>query len=361
VYPALAVLQALNEHKPSWKDNGDVLWVGGEDGMEGNIISRKNINFKVIPAAGVHGVGIKDLPGNLLRLMNGYRKAGRIIREFRPDVLFFTGGYLAVPTAYAGRTVPSLVFLPDIEPGLAIKAITRIASIIALTVEQSKKYIQQGIPAVVTGYPVRPSLRTWGRNEALNALDLTPDLPVLLVFGGSKGARSINRALMRILPELLREMQVVHISGSLDWREVQKNQETLSEDEKTNYRVFPFLYDEMGAALRAADLVVSRSGASVLGEYPEFGIPAILVPYPHAWRYQKTNAQYLVDRGAAVIITDEDLQDQFLSRVMGLIRDEEQLSIMGSSMKALAQPDAAERIAQILLSLAENAMGGASI
>ncbi|MGB2965591.1 MAG: undecaprenyldiphospho-muramoylpentapeptide beta-N-acetylglucosaminyltransferase [Anaerolineales bacterium] len=361
VYPALAVLQALNEHKPSWSVEGEVLWVGGEDGMEKNIISRKNIEFKTIPAAGLHGVGLKHLPGNVFRLLQGYRKAGQIIREFRPDVLFFTGGYLAVPAAYAGRSVPSLVFLPDIEPGLAIRTISKLASFIAISVDQSKQYIPQGIPAVVTGYPVRSSLRAWSREDALYVLNLTPDLPVLLVFGGSKGARSINRAVMRILPDLLQEMQVVHISGNLDWDEVQMNQENLSQGEKGNYRVFPFLHDEMGAALRSADLVVSRSGASILGEYPVFGIPAILVPYPHTWRYQKTNAQYLADRGAAIIIEDQNLTDQLLSRVQELIRDQEQLSIMGSAMKVLAQPKAAERIAQMLLSLAENAKGGPSL
>jgi UDP-N-acetylglucosamine--N-acetylmuramyl-(pentapeptide) pyrophosphoryl-undecaprenol N-acetylglucosamine transferase len=225
-------------------------------------------------------------------------------------------------------------------------------------VDQTRQYLPSAKSVTVSGYPVRAKLLDWTRKKALKSLNLVPDLLTLLIFGGSKGARSINRASKEILPDLLRELQVIHITGKLDWEEMQTNMKSLSKQEKENYRVFPFLHNEMGAALRTADLVVSRSGASILGEYPMFGLPAILVPYPHAWRYQKTNAQYLADRGAAEIIADEDLSEQLLPRVQAIINDQQQLMKMGSAMKALAQPKAAETIAQLLLSLAGNAKEG---
>jgi UDP-N-acetylglucosamine--N-acetylmuramyl-(pentapeptide) pyrophosphoryl-undecaprenol N-acetylglucosamine transferase len=361
VYPALAVLQALNERKPSWKTDGGVLWIGGENGMEQEILSRQDIEFTTIPAAGLHGVGLKNLPGNLSQLLRGYFKARQIIREYRPDVLLFTGGYLAVPAAFAGRSVASLVFIPDIEPGLAIKAISNLVDQIAVSVDQTKLFIPSGKSVKVSGYPVRAKLLDWTREKALETLNLNPDIPVLLIFGGSKGARSINRATKEILPDLLCELQVIHITGKLDWEEMESNRVSLAKQEKENYRMFPFLHDEMGAALRTADLVVSRSGASILGEYPLFGLPAVLVPYPHAWRYQKTNAQYLADRGAAEIIADEDLPGQLLPQVQAIFNDQEKLMKMGSAMKALAQPKAAETIAQLLLSLAGNAKGGINL
>lgn len=261
----------------------------------------------------------------------------------------------------ACRTVASLVFIPDIEPGLAIKAITNLVDQIAVSVDQTKLYVPSGKSVTVSGYPVRAKLLDWTREKALEALNLNPDIPVLLIFGGSKGARSINRATKGILPDLLGDLQVIHITGKLDWEEMESNRVNLAKQEKENYRMFPFLHDEMGAAFRIADLVVSRSGASILGEYPLFGLPAILVPYPHAWRYQKTNAQYLVDRGAAEIITDGDLPGQLLTRVQAIINDQEKLMKMGSAMKALAQPKAAETIAQQLLSLAGNAKGGINL
>jgi len=360
VYPALAVLQALNDLNPSWKTAGAVLWVGGEDGMEGEIISRQKIDYQAIPAAGLHGVGLRNLPRNLVLLLRGYLKAGKIIRDFKPDVMLFTGGYLAVPAAFAGRLVPSLVYIPDIEPGLAIKAIAKLAASIAVSVDQTRLYTPAGKPILVSGYPIRLEMLSWTREGAFQALELDPSIPVLLVFGGSKGARSINRALINILPDLLKDMQVVHITGTLDWDEIKESVKTLTEIEQRNYRVFPFLHEKIGAAFRSADLVVSRSGAAILGEYPMFALPAILIPYPHAWRYQKTNAEYLARQNAAEIIEDGDLSEKLLDTVQSLMRDPERLAVMSSSMKALARPEAAEKIARQLYELAGIDPGGES-
>lgn len=360
VYPALAVLQALNDLNPDWEKGGGLLWVGGEKGMEGEIISRLNITYQDIPAAGLHGVGLKSLPGNLSKLFRGYLRSRKIIREFKPDVLFFTGGYLAVPVAYAGRSVPGLVFIPDIEPGLAIRAISNLVDRIAVSVEASQNYTPVGKPVLTSGYPVRKKLLDWDREKALAALELDSRLPVLLVFGGSKGARSINQALLPLLPELLGEMQVVHITGKLDWDVMSSNQDQLSAVNQRNYRVYPFLHERMGAALRVADLAVSRSGASILGEYPIFELPSILVPYPHAWRYQKTNASYLVDQGAALLIKDEDLPTRLLSEIRNLIQKPAKREEMKAALRRLARPDAAERIARQLLSMADQNGGGIS-
>ena len=326
--------------------------------MEGEIISRQNIPYQDIPAAGLHGVGLKNLPGNLSKLFRGYLKARRILREFRPDVLFFTGGYLAVPAAYAGRSVPSLVFIPDIEPGLAIRTISKLVDWIAVSVEETQDTTPPGIPVLVSGYPVRKKMLDWTRDKAQDALGLDPQLPVLLVFGGSKGARSINQALIKILPDLLEEMQVVHITGELDWEVMKANQDQLSDAARKNYRVYPFLHEKMGAALRSADLVVSRSGASILGEYPMFTLPSILVPYPYAWRYQKTNASYLVDKGAAVLIRDEDLSRNLLSQIRSLLGNAEKLQEMREALRKLAQKNGSKLIAHQLLSMAGQTTGG---
>jgi UDP-N-acetylglucosamine--N-acetylmuramyl-(pentapeptide) pyrophosphoryl-undecaprenol N-acetylglucosamine transferase len=203
----------------------------------------------------------------------------------------------------------------------------------------------------VTGYPVRHEFMHWEEEAARQAFGLSADLPTLLVFGGSKGARSINRALLTVLPELLEDMQVVHISGSLDWDEVKTASSGLNSEQNERYRVYPFLHEEMGAALRAADLVVSRAGASTLGEFPAFGLPAILVPYPYAWRYQRVNAGYLEERGGAIVIEDSELPAQLLPQVQGLMLDNERRQAMRQTMLTLAKPDAAARIARILLGM----------
>lgn len=165
---------------------------------------------------------------------------------------------------------------------------------------------------------------------------------------------SINAALARNLKELLSFTQVIHISGALDWESAKKNADELPDDLKPRYRVMPYLH-EMGAALAAADLAVSRAGASTLGEYPFFGLPAILAPYPYAWRYQKVNADYLAERNAAVVLRDEELGEKLLPLARELLADAPRLNAMRAAMRSLSLPGAAHEIASQLARLAGDA------
>jgi UDP-N-acetylglucosamine--N-acetylmuramyl-(pentapeptide) pyrophosphoryl-undecaprenol N-acetylglucosamine transferase len=322
------------------------LWVGGEGGMEARLVERANIPFKAIPAAGVHGVGLHQLPGNLVKLGRGVSASRRILREFQPDVLFFTGGYVAVPMALAGTRVPTVLYVPDIEPGLALKTLARFADRIAVTAKDSYRYFNRRGRLTLTGYPTRPELANWSRSEARLTLNLSSDTPVLLVFGGSKGARSINKAIMMHLPALLEIAQIVHITGELDWLEVNAK---AMEINNPRYNTYPYLYEEMGAALAAADLVISRAGASTLGEYPLFSLPSILVPYPYAWRYQKVNANHLVHNGAAILLEDAKLADELPALVSSLLNDPARLESMRNAVKAMARPQAAIEIGRLIL------------
>lgn len=363
MYPAIAVLQALHGETAGDKaaavsqDGVSVLWVGSLGGMEVELVERVGVPFEAIPAAGVHGVGLRSLPGNLAQLWRGFWRARAILRSYGPDVLFFTGGYVAVPMALAGWKIPSLLYVPDIEPGMALKFLARFADHIALTAPDSRAFFGSRKDLEVTGYPVRLDLKAWDLDEARRLFGLSGDLPTLLVFGGSKGARSINRALLAVLPQLLEEMQVLHISGRLDWPEVEGAQSQLLSGERVStefaarYRPFPYLHAEMGAALTAADLVLARAGASTLGEFPHFGLPAILVPYPHAWRYQQVNARYLERRGAAVVLEDAGLGETLLPAVKSLMDDRSRRERMRQAMRSLAQPRAAQSISSLLQNL----------
>lgn len=348
MYPALAVLKALGEQA------NPVLWVGSQGGMEAGLVERARVPFTSIPAAGVHGVGLRSLPRNLWQLSRGVLASRRILKEFKPDVVFFTGGYVAAPMAVAARRIPTLLYVPDIEPGLALKFLGRFADCISLTAEESRSYFPAKARTVVTGYPTRPELAEWpGRKvEARQTLGITSDRPVLFVFGGSKGARSINRAVTAILPQLLEELDVVHITGTLDWDEIQQAARSLASGQVEHYHPFPYLHEEMGAALAAADLVVSRAGASTLGEYPLFGLPAILVPYPYAWRYQKINADYLVNRNAALLLPDDQMNQKLLDTVLDLAHNAARLQEMKQAMAGLNRPSAASEIANLALELA---------
>jgi len=334
----LAVVAALGARS-------EVLWVGGEGGMEADLVRRAGIPFEAIPAAGVHGVGVRALPGSLMRLARGIPAARRVIARFQPDVLFFTGGYVGVPVAVAGQRLPQAVFVPDIEPALALRLISRFADVITVTTEESQAYHPASKRVVVTSYPARPDLGAATQQDARRRLGLRADLPALLVFGGSRGARSINEALWACLPELLGAGDMNHLSGALDWNRVPEVRSGLQVDLSERYHPYAYLHEEMGSALAAADLAVSRAGAATLGEYPRLGLPAILVPYPHAWRYQKVNAAYLEQRGVAIILEDKDLKENLAAAVLELLEDRERLEAMRRAARALDRPDAARRIA----------------
>jgi undecaprenyldiphospho-muramoylpentapeptide beta-N-acetylglucosaminyltransferase len=348
VYPALAVHNALLKEKPDL----ETLWVGGEGGLEAGLIERTGIPFKTIPAAGIHGVGLKQLPRNLLQAIRGMSASLRILTSFKPDVLFFTGGYVAFPMAFVGWRKKSVLYAPDIEPGLALKAISRFASRIAVTADASVKFFNRKGRIIVTGYPTRPELTGWTRENARSKFGLTPNLPTLLVFGGSKGAHSINAALLQHLPALLSNFQIIHISGEHDWQMVSTKRQSLTATQSERYHTYAYLHEEMGAALASADLVVSRAGASALGEFPLFGLPAILVPYPYAWRYQKVNAEYLVQHGAAVMLEDHRLMDDLCNAVNSVFDHPDQLQAMRKAMQEIARPQAAQSIAWLLAEMA---------
>lgn len=319
--------------------------------METQLVERNGIPFKSIPAAGVHGIGPRTLPRNLWQLGRGVFASRRILLDFEPDVLFFTGGYVAVPMALAGWRVPSLLFVPDIEPGLALKTLARFADKIAVSAEDSVHYFRHPERIRVTGYPTRLELSGWNRQTARQALELDEQSPVLLVFGGSKGARSINQAVMANLPALVDMAQVIHITGELDWPDVSEKAAQLDANLSTRYHASPYLHEQMGAALAAADLVLSRAGASALGEFPLFGLPAILVPYPYAWRYQKVNANFIEEHGAGVTVNDDRLPEQLLSVVKDLLSQPQKLAAMRKAMLRLSHPEASAEIGRHLLSL----------
>lgn len=289
---------------------------------------------------------------NLLKVFKGIGEAWKIVREFSPDAIFATGGYVSVPIVLAGRFqgVPSLIYLPDLEPGLAVRFLSILASRIAVTFPEVLRFFPPG-KTVVTGYPVRKELLEVTAEEGRKYFGLEEGLKTVLVFGGSRGARSINRALAGSLQVLLDLCQVIHISGYPDYEEMKAVESSLPPEKRKRYKVFPYLHREMGLALAVADLVVARAGAATLGEFPALGKPAILVPYPYAGGHQERNAKFLADKGAALVIPDHELSDAFLPTVLGLLKDDEEIRVMKERAKAIAFPGAAEKLAELLREL----------
>lgn len=374
MYPALVAAQATLAQRPGT----ELAFAGSVGGFERPLVEQSGLPFAryhEIQAGPLHGVAPLRAVTSLARLMAGTGQALGLMRRERPDVVFSTGGWVSLPVALAAwlLRVPVALYLPDVEPGLTIKALSRFAVRVAVTMPESAAYFRPG-QAVVTGYPLRPALLAATREAGLAHFGLDAARKTVLAFGGSTGARNINSAVIDLLPALLArgDTQVIHVIGERDWERAQAQLASLARPIVTTttartiisnapleghapagYHPYRYLHDEMGLALAAADVVVNRSGASVLGELPHFGLPSVLVPYPYAWRYQKVNADVLVGRGAALLVEDARMATDLLPALNALLDDPARLSGMRAAARGLAQPDAAGRIAAILIQLAE--------
>ena len=316
-----------------------------------DLVERSQVRFDAtesVCAGPIAGVNPLRALASVGKIALGVVQSLLLLRRNRPDAILMTGGWANIPLALAARLMrlPVVVYLPDVEPGTAIRFLSRFADTIAVTTPASRDFLPDRRVEVV-GYPLRRNVRTATREAANQHFNLDTQRPLLLVFGGSRGARSINIAVQNIVPQLLADgWQILHILGTLDADRAEQIVAAL--DDSRHYHPYAYV-DEMGLALAAADLAVARAGASTLGEFPYFGLPSLLVPYPYAWHYQKVNADYLVDRGAAVRVDDDDMAADLLPLIRTIRRDEARYRQMRERALALRTEDSAQQIATLLL------------
>ena len=322
--------------------------------MEQKLAAESDLGFVGrygVYAGPIHGVSPLRLAASVVKLAIGSLQSFVKLLSIRPQVILLTGGWANLPVAVGAwpLKIPIVLYLPDIEPALTIKVLQRFAAKVAITVNRSARYFPPEKTAL-TGYPLQENRLNATRDQAIQRFGLDAARKTLMVFGGSRGARSINTALGGSLAKLLEDgLQIIHITGELDWERAQRQVGKLKDHPR--YHAFAYLHDDMGLAFAAADLAVCRAGASVLAELPLFGLAAILAPYPYAWHYQKVNADYLSERGAAVRLDDEDLQSSLYDTIQSLITDGRRLAEMRAQSKALANPEGARRLADLLIDI----------
>ncbi len=330
--------------------------MGTREGMEARLIPPRGYAFLPVEAGGVYGMGWRQGWKGLWRVARGTVQAWREMARRRPGAVFTTGGFVSVPAALAAAAfgVPIVVYLPDIEPGLAVRILAHLAACVAVTAPEAGEAFARR-PVVVTGYPVRRALveaarsREEARRRGLARWGFRPEIPVVLVFGGSRGARRLNQAVACHLETLTAEAQVLHLTGPADLEAMRRQRMALPPERQGRYQPVAYLDEEMGEALAMADLAVCRAGASTLGELPLFGLPAVLVPYPYVRRHQERNAAYLVRHGGAMMIPDEEIEKRLGEAVRDLLRSPGRLSDMRRRMAALARPEAADGLAALVL------------
>lgn len=339
LYPGLALADEFRRRE------AEILYVGSKRGLEAEVVPREGYKFLSVPSRGIVGAPLKKLAA-LLQLGLGTLKAAYHMSNWKPDLVIGTGGYVSVPAVVAGKLlgVPVVLLEQNAVPGRATQLLSRMARVVCLSFEASAKFFGKR-PTEWTGNPLRQTIALKDKFEAREALGLVADRPTLLVAGASQGATSINRALVEALPTWAdKEWNIVHLTGRNHLARVKARVGTLlPEGTKLCYRVFGFRQD-MENLYSAADLVVSRAGATTIAELTSLGLPSLLVPYPYAGAHQKENARVLVDSGGAEEILDELVGEKLRDEVDRLLPDMAALAQMSENSRRAARPDALERV-----------------
>lgn len=350
IYPALAIAQNLQKSDPSV----EFLFVGTERGLEKEIVPKAGLPFTTITVEGLpRKLSLTSLRTGF-KLLKGLWEAKKILKQFKPTLVVGTGGYVCGPVVAmaAWQGIPTLIHEQNAFPGITNRLLAKWVDKIAITYQESIKYFPRE-KVVLTGNPVRPEVISACREESLIKLGLDPAKKTVLVFGGSRGARSINQALMagREILENRKDLQIIHVTGKEDFPWV-SCQNGMEEVKFGNIIIKPYLHN-MPDALAVADLVVCRSGATTLAEVTVRGVPAILIPYPFATdNHQEFNARSLAREGAAVVLLDQELNKVKLEEcILELIKDENRLEMMAQKSKGLGKPEAAQTIVNCLYSL----------
>ena len=355
VYPGIAIAEEWMRLNPG----SVVTFVGTSRGVEVKAVPQAGFAFRAIDAR-----GFPRRPGvGFLRALWAFGKSffqvAAIIRDVKPHVVVATGGYVSGPVGLWARLlgIPLVLQEQNSVPGAANRWLSLIASEVHISFIESRSYFRRRNNLKVSGNPIRASLLRQDRTSAYETLGLDPARRTLLVFGGSRGAASINRAVLGALPGLaaIPDLQIIWQTGSEDFESVKPQ----AAQARLPVRAFAYL-DQMERAYAVADLALCRSGAMTITELTACGVPAILVPYPYAaGDHQTQNARGLVDRGAAELIPDAALTSEELLRHVGaLFRDEPRLRRMARNARAFSRTNAAERIVHSIAVLAGGTPNG---
>jgi len=360
IYPALAVATQLRQEYQA-----DILYLGSDDGLETELAPAAGFALAMVKAGKLRRyVSWKTVTG-MARAPMGMVQAIGVVQRFRPQVAFTSGGYVAVPAGLAAglNGVPLLMHQEDVPPNLSNRMIAPLATRISVAFADSLGYFPAG-KTLHLGNPVRQSIldvRQTLPQEARKALGYATEWPLLLVTGGSQGARHLNATVCRALPELLGHCQVLQISGRGLFEETRELCESMLTDVdevvRRRYRLEAYMDVEMPIALQAADVVLCRAGAATLSELAVLGKASILVPLPPAIGNspQEANAAMFGRKEAAQIIRDADLSPQLLvERVLAILSSRTLLQAMADAALTLAKPQAAQEIAAVVVQIAKD-------
>lgn len=349
INPGIAIANKIMEKEPDSK----IIFVGTDRGLENDLVPRAGYELKKIDAYGINRKINIDNIKRLYKTIKSIGQAKKILQEFKPDVVIGTGGYICVSVGQAAKklNIPIVLHESNAFPGVAVKLLSKNAIKVLVGFEDAKARLPKAKKVVVTGTPSKIKNTRLSETEKITKrkeLGVKQELPLVLVFGGSQGAKSINQALIGIIENKLNEKyQIIWAAGQSNYEKI--NEELASKniniENINNIKILPYIYN-MQEVMEVSDLVVSRSGAMTITEISTLGKPAIFIPFPFATEnHQEYNAKVLANVGAAKIILDKDLTYNKLNNTINtMVLNPDKLKEMGNNAYKIAKKDVADKI-----------------
>jgi len=356
IFPILAVIRKLREIVPEGEDL-EFLFLGPDGVLEKELMGKELISGKKILSGKLRRYFSLSYISDLLKIPVGIVQSLWQLLVFMPDVVFSKGGYAGVPVVIAAwlYRIPIVIHESDITPGLANQFASRLAKIVAVSFPGAANFFSPD-KVVITGNPIRAELAKGSKDEALKIFEFSGSKKIILIMGGSQGARVINEAILHILDQLVKKYDVIHQTGSADFENVvhEAGRLGVKVGHASGYQPRAFLKEEIAHALAAADLVVSRAGANAISEIAANGKPSIIIPIKSsANNHQELNAYAILESGAAVVLNQDNLGENILMEKIEEVLNSSDLQYeMSERIKKFHNPDAAEKIAQEIIKLA---------
>lgn len=345
IYPALALIKELKKQD----SNVECLYVGTENGLEKGIVTKQNIPFKSIVISGFkRSLSLENFK-TIYRFLKGVSDSKKIIREFNPDVVVGTGGYVCGPVVYAAAKlgIPTVIHEQNSVPGLTNKFLNRYVTKVAICFDEVANHFTKE-KVVFTGNPRASEVVGEHNPTVLQQLGLEKGKRTVLIVGGSRGARPIHQAFLKSVNELgEKNYQMIYVTGDAHYDAV--IQEINKVGSPSNVVIKPFLHN-MPEVLREVDLVVSRAGATTLAELTALGKPSILIPSPYVTNnHQEVNARSLEKNGAAIVILEKDFHNEyFVNEIEKVLLNPIKLEEMKRAALEIGVPDAADKLVKVL-------------
>ncbi|WP_334071900.1 MULTISPECIES: undecaprenyldiphospho-muramoylpentapeptide beta-N-acetylglucosaminyltransferase [Paenibacillus] len=354
IYPALAVASRCAAEFPE----SEFLYIGGQRGLESTLVPKTGIPFEAIDITGFRRKLSFENMKTVIRFLKGVGRSKQLLREFKPDVVIGTGGYVCGPVVYAAAKlgIPSIIHEQNAVPGLTNRFLSKYVSTVAVSFEGSEQAFPGVKHVIYTGNPRATTVFEADKNKGFASLGLSQGSSIVLVVGGSGGAKAINRVMIEMAPFVrnLSHLAFVYVTGEAYYEPTRREIQAQTGGIPKNLMIKPYVH-EMPEVLAATSLIVNRAGASFLAEMTSLGIPSILIPSPNVTNnHQEKNARTLEKAGAARVILEPDLNGQRLfSSIKEIVSNPGLHASMSEASRKLGKPESAGLIVEEIRRLTE--------